>query len=53
MQNDNIDVDKIINHRISTSDKDFETMIHLTHTNDNHWALFLGHIVIEKLIKAL
>lgn len=34
------------------SDKDFETMQHLYQSEDMHWALFLGHLVLEKLLKA-
>ena len=49
---DNIDIDKIFNHWISTSDKDFETMIHLYKSKDYHWSLFIGHIVIERLLNA-
>lgn len=52
MLNDKIEVNKIYNHWISTSDDDFETMIHLYSSKDYHWALFIGHLVIEKLIKA-
>jgi len=28
-------------------------MVHLVETKDYNWALFLGHLVIEKLLKAL
>jgi HEPN domain-containing protein len=45
--------EKIIKHWIESSDKDFKTMIDLFQTNNNHWALFMGHLVIEKLLKAL
>jgi hypothetical protein len=34
-----------------TSDKDYDTMRHLFNTGDFHWSLFVGHIVIEKLLK--
>ncbi len=34
------------------SDRDFQTMKHLYNTKDYHWALFIGHIVIERLLKA-
>ena len=34
------------------SDRDFETMIHLYETKDYHWALFIGLLVIERLLKA-
>lgn len=49
---DNFEVEKIFKHWIDSSDKDFETMIHLFESKDYHWSLFIGHIVIEKLIKA-
>ena len=49
---DNVDIDKIFNHWINTSDKDFKTMIHLYKSKDYHWSLFIGHIVIERLLKA-
>ena len=41
-----------IKHWIVTSDSDYKTMIHLYNSKDFHWALFIGHIVIERLIKA-
>jgi HEPN domain-containing protein len=47
-----IDIDKIYQHWISSSDNDYNTMIHLFESKDYSWALFIGHIVIEKLIKA-
>jgi len=34
------------------SDNDFRTMGNLYNTKDYHWALLLGHLVIEKLLKA-
>ncbi|MCF0061656.1 HEPN domain-containing protein [Dyadobacter chenwenxiniae] len=50
---DTLDIEKIYKHWIQMSDKDFETMRHLFQSKDFHWALFVGHIVIEKLLKAL
>lgn len=47
-----INIDKISTHWISTSDSDFQTMLNLFDTKDYHWALFMGHLVIEKLLKA-
>ena|SRR5271157_3944523 len=47
-----IDIDKIYRHWIDSSDKDYKTMINMFETKDYHWSLFLGHLVIEKLIKA-
>jgi HEPN domain-containing protein len=48
-----IDVEKIVNHWIDTSDEDFKTMLNLYDSKSFGWALFLGHISIEKLLKAL
>jgi HEPN domain-containing protein len=49
---DNFDIEKTYNHWINTSDKDYTTMIHLYSSKDYHWSLFIGHIVIERLLKA-
>jgi HEPN domain-containing protein len=51
-ENTNIDTDKIVKHWIVTSDEDFETMVSLYHSKSYEWALFLGHISLEKLLKA-
>ncbi len=37
----------------STSDKDFITMMNLLKSKDYHWSLFMGHLVIEKILKAI
>jgi HEPN domain-containing protein len=50
---DEFDKERIINHWIESSDKDFKAMIDLQQTRNYNWALFMGHLVIEKLIKAL
>ncbi len=49
----NIDVDKIVKHWVETSDEDFQTMLSLYHSKSYGWSLFLGHISIEKLLKAV
>ena len=49
---ENIDITKIQKHWIETSDNDFETMEHLFQSKDYHWTLFMGHIVVEKILKA-
>jgi len=51
--NNDFDIEKLINHWIDSSDKDFKTMLDLQKTKNNSWALFIGHLVIEKLLKAL
>ncbi|MEI7502585.1 MAG: HEPN domain-containing protein [Paludibacter sp.] len=52
MNETKIDVEKIVNHWIDTSDEDFETMLNLYNSKSYSWSLFLGHISIEKLLKA-
>jgi len=49
----NIDIDKIVQHLIETSDDDFNTMLTLYDSRSYGWSLFLGHISTEKLLKAL
>jgi len=49
-QPDNIE--RIITHWKDSSDKDYITMQNLLKSKDYSWALFLGHLVLEKLIKA-
>jgi len=43
----------LIEYWINSPEKDFKTMNDLFNTKNNHWALFMGHLVIEKLAKAL
>ena len=52
MDNDKIDIEKTFDHWINRSDQDFETMNHLYKSKDYHWTLFMGHLVIERLLKA-
>lgn len=46
-------IEKFINHWVASSDRDFTTMNNLFHSKDYSWSLFIGHLVIEKLLKAL
>lgn len=43
----------LIKYWVETSEQDYNTMLHLYETKDYHWSLFMGHLVIEKLLKAL
>jgi len=36
-----------------SSEKDYRTMQNLLNSGDYNWAMFLGHLMIEKLLKAL
>lgn len=51
-ENTNIDVNKIVEHWIQSSDADFETALKLQEANSFSWALFIGHISLEKILKA-
>ena len=53
MTPENIDIEKLISYWIESSDQDFKTAIDLVTTGNYHWSLFIGHLVIEKLLKAL
>lgn len=44
---------QIIDHWIEGADKDYKTMMDLYNTRNFNWSLFMGHLVIEKLLKAL
>jgi len=46
------EINKIKIHWIKTSDKDFKTMMNLFKSKEYYWSLFVGHLVIEKLLKA-
>jgi|SRR6056297_2066201 len=47
------DKNKLIDFWLDSSEKDFKTMMDLFRTKNNNWTLFMGHLVIEKLSKAL
>lgn len=44
---------EIVEFWVKTAAEDFSAMEDLVKTKHNNWALFLGHIVIEKLLKAV
>ncbi len=44
--------EEIVKFWIEGSDKDFKTMKHMFDSKDYHWSLYIGHLVIEKLLKA-
>ncbi|MBU4268131.1 MAG: HEPN domain-containing protein [Acidobacteria bacterium] len=47
-----MDKKEIAKYWIKSSDNDFATMNYLYEGKNYPWALFIGHIVIEKLLKA-
>lgn len=53
MVDNKLNINDIMRHWEDSSDRDFQTMLNLFKSADYSWALFLGHLVIEKLLKAL
>ena len=47
-----IDIQKSMDHWMESSERDFKTMNNLYKSKDYSWSLFVGHLVIEKLLKA-
>ena len=43
----------LINFWIESSDRDYESMIKNYETKQYTWALFIGHLVLEKLLKGI
>lgn len=52
MTNLDFNKDKLIKYWIEESDEDFETMNTMFISKKYSWALFIGHLMIEKLLKA-
>jgi hypothetical protein len=50
--NTKLNVDKIVHYWVEMSDNDFDIMIDMYRIKRYNWSLFIGHLVIEKLIKA-
>jgi len=53
MDNEIKNIDSIVQHWRNSSDQNYTTMQNLIMTKESSWALFMGHLVVEKLIKAL
>ncbi len=47
-----MEVNEHIKYWINSSDDDFQAMTHLFEKGDYTWALFIGHLILEKLLKA-
>lgn len=47
------DTREMITYWIKSSDNDFKAMNHLFEKGHYTWTLFVGHLVVEKLLKAL
>ena len=53
MDNKKVDTQKLIKYWIDSSDDDYDTMIDMYKSKRYSWAQFIGHLMIEKLLKAL
>ena len=45
-------IDRVINAWIKSSDDNYDEMLDFFKINRNNWALFIGHLCLEKLLKA-
>ncbi|MCF6269657.1 MAG: HEPN domain-containing protein [Melioribacteraceae bacterium] len=45
--------DEVVQHWLKSAEQNYMTMKNLVASNDFSWALFMGHLVIEKLLKAI
>lgn len=52
MDNKDFNREKLNQYWIDGSDDDFETMIAMFESKRFNWSLFIGHLMIEKLLKA-
>ena len=48
-----MDRQDVVSYWLDTAEMDYETMKHLYASHDFHWSLFIGHLVIEKLLRAV
>lgn len=53
MDKSEFNTEKIIKYWIDSSDDDFDTMIAMYESKRYSWSMFVGHLMIEKLLKAL
>jgi HEPN domain-containing protein len=52
MDNRDLNKDQLMNYWIDGSEDDFETMTVMFDSKRYSWSLFIGHLMIEKLLKA-
>jgi HEPN domain-containing protein len=52
MENEELNKDQLIKYWIDGSEEDFETMNAMFDSKRYSWSLFIGHLMIEKLLKA-
>ncbi len=52
MDKEQFEKNKTIRYWLQSSDDDFETMLVLFSNKRYNWSLFIGHLMVEKLLKA-
>ena len=52
MVKDNFNKGKLIKYWVEASDDDYETMLAMFKSKRYSWSLFIGHLMLEKLLKA-
>ena len=52
MEKEGLNKKKLIKYWIESADDDFETMLAMYQSQRYNWPLFIGHLMIEKLLKA-
>lgn len=52
MDKQDFDKEKLIQYWLESSDDDYETMVAMYQAKRYHWTLFVGHLMMEKLLKA-
>ncbi len=54
LMNDKIEnIDKIVQFWLDSAEQNYTTMQHLITSHDYSWSLFMGHLVLEKTLKAI
>ena len=53
MEDEIKNIDSVVKHWRESSEQNYTTMHNLIKAKEYSWSLFIGHLVIEKLIKAL
>ena len=53
MKKDSLNIELLVKYWLDSSEEELKTMNNLFNSGDYNWSLFLGHLVLEKLLKAL
>jgi HEPN domain-containing protein len=48
-----MDRSELVGYWLETAERDYITVQHLFDSGDYHWSLFMAHLVVEKLLKAV